>query len=240
MKYLAILSICLLQATLAGHAQAAHAGGECPVGRYIEPMSPGAFAERFSGDTISFYVPEAGEAMFESFRLAVPDTVWLKKRPKKHPEEMKHYELIRNYKPVNGEGVNAYRQYTPGIFLEKARFILRGMYSETIPYLGHFDYVILEDAADGKRVKWQYTQSENEGFIILSPSILRHLSLMKGHEFGIETSDSTSVAGKCTDVAYSIEVKPDKLIPSVDATFATPEGIIKSHNWQPRYFLKKE
>ena len=210
----------------------------CPVKRFIEPLSPATFSERFSGDTILITVPDADNVLFESFKLLQPDTIWLKERPtNKRPQEHKHFKLVTNFNPVPGWGVNSHRQYTPGSALEHNQFIFRGSHTETVQYLGTFNYVVLEDVATGKYIKWDYTKNENKGLIIFSPSIMRHLSLMKGLDFIVEKNDSTFIPAKCVNVLFSISVKPKVWSINLDADFS---GNISSHNWSPRFFLKKD
>lgn len=199
------------------------------------------FSQKFKGDTIFFSVPNSEAAYFETFKLVEPDTLWLKERPKKrNPEQHKHYKLINNFCPVPGWGVNSHRQYTPGTTLEKCLFIIRGTLTEDVQYLGRFNYILLEDVASGKVIKWDYSNNENNGLIIFSPSILRHLSLMKGLDFLIAENDSTFNPVKCHDVAFSILVKHKLLLISVDTDFSTDKGIKTSHNWNPMFFLKKD
>ena len=205
-------------------------------------MSPLDFSEKFQGDTIQLSVPDADNAFFETFKLAYPDTVWIKERPKnKLPQEHKHFKLIKNFAPVPGWGVNSHRQYTPGTVLQSTQFILRGSHVETIQYLGTFNYVLLEDVATGKLIKWDFSKNENKGIIIFSPSIIHHLSLMKGVDLLVEDTDSTLLDAKCQDVAFSIEVRPpSNWIYRLDADFTTSKGKRSSHNWSPMYFLKKD
>lgn len=47
--------------------------------------------KKFLGDTVSFKIEGADAS--DMFRVTVPDTVWIKKRPKKNPEKGKHYVL---------------------------------------------------------------------------------------------------------------------------------------------------
>lgn len=203
--------------------------------------SPLEFAQRFEGDTITFSVPNAYNTYFESFQLLVPDTIWLKERPKnKLPQQHKHFKLITNFSPVLGWGVNAHRQYTSGNSLEKNLFVLRGTHTETVPYLGSFKFVVLEDVATGSLIKWDYTKNENKGLIIFSPSIVRHLSLMKVLDFLIEENDSVYIPAKCTEVAFSIGIKPKVWNIVLDADFITEKGNRSSRNWKPQFFLKKD
>lgn len=213
----------------------------CPVQRWIGDRTGAEFADTFNGDTITFSIPDANNSFFESFLLLYPDTIWLKKRPtNKPPQERKHYTLNKNFEGVPGWGVNAHRHYTCGSSLEGRYFVLRGSYTEDIPYLGKFDYVLLEDCSTGQIIKWDPSQYECNGIVIFSPSISRHLSLMKGNEFLYETSDSTYIPAKCTDVLYSVDIKNKKWNVHLNADFSTPKGRMTSTNWNPRYYLKKD
>ena len=236
MRTLIIIMLLLLSST--SYAIDESNNDLCPIKRYIESVSPTAFSERFYGDTIMFIVPNAENLLFESFKLIQPDTIWLRERPaNKLPQEHKHFKLITNFHPIFGWGVNSHRQYTPGKVLEHCQFIFRGSQSETVQYLGTFNYIILEEVASGKCIKWDYTKNENNGLIILSPSIMHHLSLMRGLDFIVEKNDSTLVASKCLDTSFSITVKPKVWIINLDANFS---GNISSHNWFPRFYLKKD
>lgn len=213
----------------------------CPIRRFIETSSPTGFSEKFEGDTIQFSVPNSDNVLFETFRLLTPDTLWIKEKPKnKLPQEHKHFKLITHFKHVPGWGVNSHRQYTPGSALESSQFILRGSHSETVPYLGTTNFVLLEDVSSGNLIKWDVSKNENKGLIIFSPSILRHLSLMNGLDFIIEQDDSSFIDGKCTDVTFSIGVKPNLFNVTIDSDFATSKGKIPIRNWNQRFFLKKD
>lgn len=92
----------------------------------------------------------------------------------------------------------------------------------------------------GQIIKWDASKNENSGLIIFSPSILRHLSLMKGLDFIIEQDDSTFIEGKCSNVVFSIGVKPNIFNVIIDSDFSTNKGKISVRNWNPRFFLKKD
>lgn len=213
----------------------------CPISRLIGIKSPLEFANEFNGDTVSFSIQNAEDVYFESFELMYPDTIWLRDRPKHNrPQEHKHFKLITHFDPVSGWGVNAYRQYTKGTSLELHKFILRGVHTEIIPYLGTFNYVVIEDIDTGRLIKWDYSKRENKGIIVFSSSIARHLFLMKGLEFIVEENDSTYLPGKCIDVCFSIGVDSDMWSISVDVDFDICGYRRSSHNWVPRFFLKSE
>lgn len=218
-----------------------HDGLSCPVSRYVDFSEADVFVNRFRGDTIFFSVPDAQNAYFESFKYVTPDTVWLKERPhNKLPQEHKHFELLTNFKGEPGWGVNAHREYTHGTSLEGNMFVLRDYVVDEIPYLGKFPLIILEDIASGKYVRWEFRKNENENIILFSPSILRHLDIIKGNDLYIETSDSTAALGKCTEVAYSIRLHNKKFIPALLIDFIVEGKHISTQNWTPRYFIRKE
>ena len=130
-KYFSIFSILLLSSIC--YAVGESNNDLCPIKRFIEPLSPTAMSERFSGDTITFAVLNAENVLFESFKLLQPDTIWLKERPtNKPPQEHKHFKLATNFSPVSGWGVNSHRQYTSGTALEQNQFIFRGSHTETV------------------------------------------------------------------------------------------------------------
>lgn len=54
------------------------------------------FLRTFCGDTIMFNITGVNHLSY--FRQELPDTIWIKSRPKKNPVEGKHYRLIYTYK----------------------------------------------------------------------------------------------------------------------------------------------
>ena len=62
-----------------------------------------SFLKNFIGDTIklNFYTSKPTDLFSKQY----PDTIWIKKRPKKNPEKGKHYKLSYAYKgiPVGDE-----------------------------------------------------------------------------------------------------------------------------------------
>ncbi|MDE6498305.1 MAG: hypothetical protein K2L21_06575 [Muribaculaceae bacterium] len=74
--------------------------------------------DKFVGDTITLNFPD--EEYLNVFRVATPDTVWIKKRPKKNPEIYKHYVLNRSYKGVEIDGQYA----TPASEINGKEFVV--------------------------------------------------------------------------------------------------------------------
>lgn len=75
------------------------------------------FLKKFLGDTISL---EFSATSLDCFSVEQPDTVWLKKRPKKNPEFGKHYLLNFAYKGVQ-EGD---KFVTPSSFINGKQFVV--------------------------------------------------------------------------------------------------------------------
>lgn len=222
-------------------AKPLYSGLSCPVRRYIDFSDAQVMVNHFRGDTILFSIPNADNVVFETFKYVTPDTIWLKERPhNKLPQEHKHFELHTNFKGEPGWGVNAHREYTYGRSLEGNMFILRDYVVEEIPYLGKFPLIILEDISTGKYIKWEFRKNENENILIFSPSILRHLEIIKGNELYIEQSDSTASLGRCVSVGYSIKLHNKRFIPSLIVDFIVDCKQISSNNWTPRFFIRRE
>ena len=239
-KYLILLWSLVISACCVS-AQQADRASLCPVKRWLGEMSGTEFANKFEGDTINFSIPDSDNAYLESFMLLVPDTIWIKNKPLNKPaQERKHFLLHKNFEGVPGWGVNSHREYTKGSSLEGRYYILQGSLTEDIPYKGKTDYVLLEDCSTHKIIKWDPSKLENNGIIIFSPSISRHLSLMKENDFLIAENDSTYLPSKCIDVSYSIDVKNKKFLVHLIADFKTDKGKITSNNWTPKYYLKKD
>lgn len=230
-----IVFICL---SLFSLASSKHDGLSCPVSRYIDFSDAEGFVNHFRGDTILFSIPDAQHSYFESFKYVTPDTIWLKKRPRnKLPQEHKHFELLTNFRGEHGWGVNAHREYTHGTSLEGNLFVLQDYIVDEIPYLGKFPLIILEDVASGKYVRWEFCKNENENIILFSPSILRHLDIIKGNDLYVETSDSTVALGKCADVNYSIKLHNKNFNPTLMIDWIVEGKQISSQNWYPRFFF---
>lgn len=231
----------LLTLPLLGDAATPQSSLSCPVSRYIGFSDAEGMVNTFRGDTILLSVPNAEDAVFQTFKYLTPDTIWLKERQlNKPPQEHKHFELHTNFKGAPGWGVNAHREYTYGRSLEGNLFILRDFVIDEIPYLGKFPLIILEDVNSGKFIKWEFRKNENEGIVIVSPSIKRHLDIIIGNELYVEQKDSTASLGKCTDVGYSIRLHNKQFFPCLILDFDIEGKRISTTNWIPRYFLRKE
>lgn len=63
-----------------------------------QSLDRASYMKNFVGDTIQFYFPEI--QYVNNFTLSQPDTIWLKKRPKKNPKERKDYILNHCYKGI--------------------------------------------------------------------------------------------------------------------------------------------
>lgn len=231
----------LLTLPLLGKSATPHSSLTCPVRRYIDFSDAEVLVNTFRGDTILLSVPNAEDAVFQTFKYLTPDTIWLKERPlNKLPQEHKHFELQTNFKGAPGWGVNSHREYTYGHSLEGNPFILKDFVIDEIPYLGKFPHIILEDVNTGKFIKWEFRKNENEGIVIISPSIKRHLDIIIGKDLYVEQSDSTASLGKCTDVRYFIKLHNKQFSPCLILDFDMDGKSLSTTNWIPRYFIRKE
>lgn len=73
-------------------------------GLYFSDSDIIKFLKTFNGDTITFNFPDINYT--DMFTKENPDTIWIKKRPKKNPKEGKHYHLSYAYEGehyVDGE-----------------------------------------------------------------------------------------------------------------------------------------
>lgn len=97
-----------------------------------------ALLKKLGGDTISFEFPRKFSHL-DNFTKEIPDTIWIKKRPKKNPVEGKHYNLSYIYK---GELVGD-NFVTPASFINGKKFGVLSIESKNIGsyYLTKTDYI---------------------------------------------------------------------------------------------------
>lgn len=110
------------------------------------------------GETIRFsdFKPNRDITMFE---YEVPDTIWIKERPKKNPKEGKHYTLRHKYRGATiEEGIyyKSTKEVTPAIELVGAQFLVTGV--DQIGESGYYTKpsfnVHLTNTATGERIIW--------------------------------------------------------------------------------------
>lgn len=113
------------------------------------------------GDTIRFsdFSPSAELTMF---RYECPDTVWIKKRPKKNAKEGKHYELRNMYHGQKRSGYYTMTEYTPPIEMAGALFRVTGV--ETVASENRYGSrkshrVHLQNVASGEFLYWEVPES---------------------------------------------------------------------------------
>ncbi|MDE6649522.1 MAG: hypothetical protein K2K45_06305 [Muribaculaceae bacterium] len=126
------------------------------------------------GETIRFsgFKPDRNITMFE---YEVPDTIWIKERPKKNPKEGKHYTLRHKYRGVTvEEGIyyKSTKEVTPVIELVGSLFLVTSI--DKIGESGYYTKpsfnVHLTNTATGERIIWYIrpgsTSYDNDEYII--------------------------------------------------------------------------
>lgn len=110
------------------------------------------------GETIRFsdFKPNRDITMFE---YEVPDTVWIKEKPKKNPKEGKHYTLRHKYRGIiveEGIYYKSTKEITPAIELVGVLFLVTGV--DQIGESGYYTTpsfnVHLSNLVTGEQIKW--------------------------------------------------------------------------------------
>lgn len=93
------------------------------------------------------------------FEYEVPDTVWIKERPKKNPKEGKHYVLRNKYRGVTVEEGLYYKttkEVTPAREFAGAQFLVTGI--DQIGESGYYSRpsfnIHLTNTVSGEKIKW--------------------------------------------------------------------------------------
>ena len=135
--------------------------------------------KRFVGDTITLQIVDL--PVSQMFGKQQPDTIWIKKRPKKNPQEGKHYTLSYIYKPIEDP---TFGRVTPTSEINGKPFGVLSV--EAIPsnpngYSSDKDiWVKLIDLDDLSIVDWLIPYKYNAHTEITSNKINRQLSQMAG------------------------------------------------------------
>lgn len=113
------------------------------------------------GETIRFsdFSPSAEISMF---KYEVPDTVWIKERPKKNPKEGKHYELRNMYRGQIKKSYYTTTEYTPPIEMAGALFKVLSVepVASTSYYSTRKTYKVhLQNVATGELLYWEVPES---------------------------------------------------------------------------------
>lgn len=140
---------------------------------YAVTDKPEKLITRLVGETIMFsdFKPNRDITMFE---YEVPDTVWIKEKPKKNPKEGKHYTLRHKYRGViveEGIYYKSTKEVTPAIELVGVQFLVTGV--DQIAESGYYTKpsfnVHLSNPATGERIIWYFrpgASSFNDKYIV--------------------------------------------------------------------------
>lgn len=114
-----------------------------------------------NGETLRFS-DFGNNSELQIFRYEVPDTIWLKERPKKNPREGKHYELRTMYRGQKKTGNYFTDEYTPAVEIIGALFKVLNI--EKAPsqsnYSSRNSYKIhMLNEATGERLYWEIPET---------------------------------------------------------------------------------
>lgn len=158
-------------------------------GIYISDSDKLSFLRQLCGDTITFNISAVRDV--NMFTKEVPDTIWIKKKPKKNPQEGKHYRLSYIYKgnPSSGEYL------TPVSCINGKPFgVLSVDYvSDGSSYSFHKDLLIkLIDLDDLSILNCIIPHNNKFSFNISSNKIERSIKSIVGEQFYIKTGNGYS------------------------------------------------
>ena len=149
---------------------------------YEKTSSVETLAPLLLGETIRFSDFDPNKYI-NTFRYVVPDTIWIKERPKKNPKEGKHYILRYLYRSEMYETDDyskTVKERTPAIEFVGAQFLVNEVCrSESYRYV--FD-VYLTNIASGEEIIWSIPNSFYD-----AQSYVVHLS---------ELSDKINLTGR--------------------------------------------
>ncbi len=147
------------------------------------------------GETIRFsdFKPNRDITIFE---YEVPDTIWIKEKPKKKPKEGKHYILRHKYRGVTVEEGFYYKttkEVTPAIELVGAQFLVNSIdrIGESGYYTNPSFKVHLTNTATSERIIWYFRPGSSltdDGYIIHLVGLNERLGL-KGKTLYSATKD---------------------------------------------------
>ena len=159
-------------------------------GVYVSDADILGFLKSLAGDTISFNITAVSDVDF--FTKEVPDTIWVKKRPKKNPQEGKRYKLSYLYKGVlNSSG--EYHTQVSSINGKKFGVLSVDNVSDGSYYSFHKDMLLkLIDLDDLSVIECLIPHNIKYSFTISSNKFERELNTIIGNEFYIKTGNGYS------------------------------------------------
>lgn len=159
-------------------------------GSYVSDSDILRFMRTLRGDTISLNITAVPYVDF--FKKEVPDTIWIKNRPKKNPQEGKHYKLSYTYKgtPIaSGD----YRTPTTAINGKPFGVLAVDNISDGSYYSLHKGLLFkLIDLDDLSVVECLIPHNNTFSFTISSNKFDRDLKSIIGREFYVNTGNGYS------------------------------------------------
>lgn len=159
-------------------------------GVYVSDSDILGFLRTLAGDSISFNITAVND--INLFIKEVPDTIWIKKRPKKNPQEGKHFKLSYLYK---GEPNMSGEYRTPSSAINGKKFGVLSVdnVSDGSYYSFHKDMLLkLIDLDDLSVINCLIPHNLKFSFTISSNKFERELNSILGSEFYIKTGNGYS------------------------------------------------
>lgn len=162
------------------------------------------FWHNIAGEVTVKLTPDKNATRIYSLQLAVPDTVWIKSRPKKNAKEGKHYRLVKYYDAVAtlpGNPKNS-EYYTPRRSVAGKRCVVEGAVLSSPDSIT----VLLSDG-NGRKLTLGYRTTDGGGFIPMT--ILPELGNMLNHEYYMLTYWSKAEHSYiANDFTHATRLKP--------------------------------
>lgn len=159
-------------------------------GVYVSDSDKLSFLRQLCEDTITFNISAVRD--IDMFTKEVPDTLWIKKRPKKNPKEGKHFKLSYIYKgvPTSSDG---YRTPTSTINGKPFGILSVDNVNDGGYYSFHKDILIkLIDMDDLSVVNCLIPHNNNFSFSISSKKTERKINSIVGNQFYVKIGNGYS------------------------------------------------
>ena len=159
------------------------------------------------GEIISFKADGYTSKELLCFLNIQPDTIWIKKKPKKNPQLGKHYKLMPYYHGVDKDSYY-HSQFTPSSEIENVNFRVDSVssaYAEGYTYsTRYYCNVYLTNTSTNEKLIWHYPpESSGSGLILICKSLAQKM-LSTGSKIYLKNNSTYSETAKDYD-EYIVE-----------------------------------
>lgn len=151
---------------------------------YVYDLDKLTFLRTLCEDTIVFYIPTVSN--IDMFTKEVPDTIWIKKRPKKNPKEGKHFKLSYIYK---GNSTSSEASITPSSIINGKPFRVLSVDKVAKDYYTLYSDILIKlvDLDDLSVVNCLVPNNNNFSFSISSKKTEQEINSIIGNQFYVMT-----------------------------------------------------